>query len=91
MWRVLPILAGFAFLRLIVPWPEVATLVLGDGNRTESHALANGGAATVGGRARVHLEDQVYLVKPPITSPTLARVTGRSMLNAAPRTPIEPR
>jgi hypothetical protein len=91
MWRVLPILAGFAFLRLIVPWPEVAALVLGDGNLTESHAVANGGVATVGGRERVHLEDQVYLVKPPITSPTLTRVTGRSMLNAAARTPIKPR
>ena len=39
MWRLLPLLAVLGFLEVLVPWPDVAALVLSHSSRTELHAL----------------------------------------------------
>ncbi|HKF72579.1 MAG TPA: hypothetical protein VKB68_12570 [Stellaceae bacterium] len=38
MWRLLPILAVLGFLEVLVPWPDVAALVLGNGGHADRRA-----------------------------------------------------
>jgi hypothetical protein len=40
MWRLLPLLAALAFLEVIVPWPDVAALVLGNAHRAEPRVIS---------------------------------------------------
>jgi len=40
MWRILPLLAVVGLLEILVPWPEVAALVLSDAARPGAHALS---------------------------------------------------
>ncbi len=39
MWRLVPLLAVLGFLEVLVPWPDVAALVLSQPSQTELHAL----------------------------------------------------
>ena len=40
MWRLLPLLAVLGFLEILVPWPDVAALVLSDTNHANAHAVS---------------------------------------------------
>jgi hypothetical protein len=40
MWRLVPLLAGLAFLEVWVPWPEIAALVLSDARPLAAHAVS---------------------------------------------------
>ena len=37
MWRLLPILAVLGFLEALVPWPDVAALVLSSAGHADAH------------------------------------------------------
>ncbi len=45
MWRLLPILVGLAFVELLVPWPDVAALVLSNAYAPATHDIAAAGLA----------------------------------------------
>lgn len=40
MWRLLPLLAVLGFLEILVPWPNVAALVLSDANNANVRAVS---------------------------------------------------
>ncbi len=40
MWRLLPLLAVLGFLEVLVPWPDVAALVLSDTTHTGANAVS---------------------------------------------------
>ena len=41
MWRIVPLLAVLGCIEVLVPWPDVAALVLSHANRTETHAISD--------------------------------------------------
>jgi hypothetical protein len=45
MWRLLPLLLGLALVELLVPWPDVAGLVLDDVTRVELREIPSGAPA----------------------------------------------
>lgn len=40
MWRLLPLLAVLCFLEILVPWPDVAALVLSHATQSGVHAVS---------------------------------------------------
>jgi len=85
MWRLLPILIGLGFLELLVPWPDVAALVLSNASQAELHDAASDGSAA--GRAEhLQLPGHVSRATP---APTLAHIAESAILSA--RAPVEPR
>jgi hypothetical protein len=66
MWRLVPLLAMLGCLEVLVPWPDVAALVLSQPSRTELHAQASPatGSATEAQGERLQL-----LVQSPTASP----------------------
>jgi hypothetical protein len=58
MWRLLPILAILAFLEVLVPWPDVAALVLTNASQTDV-----GPAATRGSLVEMHRAPSQLLVQ----------------------------
>lgn len=44
MWRLLPILAVLAFLEVLVPWPDVAALVLTNATQADVRVGATRGS-----------------------------------------------
>jgi hypothetical protein len=47
MWRLLPLLLGLALIELLVPWPDVAGLVLNDAAQGEVREIPSGAPAPV--------------------------------------------
>ena len=83
MWRLLPILIGLGFLELLVPWPDVAALVLSNPRQMELHDVANGGFVH-GGAEHLRIPGHVSRAAP---APTLARIAESPILSA--RAPAE--
>ncbi len=46
MWRLLPLLAVLGFLEVLVPWPDVATLVLSNAHQGARRVVSTPMAAS---------------------------------------------
>ena len=66
MWRLVPLLAVLGFLEVLVPWPDVAALVLSEPSRTELHTLP---APVRASAVEAHGDQPQLLVQIPAASP----------------------
>ena len=61
IWHLLPLLLGLACIELLVPWPDVAGLVLDDVARVELREIRGGTPAPAVFRFSLHPENKASI------------------------------